>query len=286
MGPDKFTLATLINSSRVALYSIATKEAPISKEYKEIVYSLDWYPGASEQALLVSVKDRPLKLLNSDLSTRFTYTTKNYADEPFGPKLAKFNQDATEIYCGDNKRLLILNILGQQVHDLKIGGLVSDIDFNKDHSGLYAVGCFNGSIALLDSRSQQFYHEFQSLNGLTNSKFSQDGLYLISSHRNNDEMIVWDIRNSGNVLHKLKRRSKTNQRMHINIYGDYLYTGNTIGTVSCFKISTGDFVFEKLVGQRPVAEALMSQKTMITCSGARKFGENVEDGKLIVWDLG
>ena len=287
-GPAENTVLATINSTSLGLYDIEQEyPARPTMNFKETIYSTDWYPGVSENCFLLSVKNRPLKLVNSsDFSTRYTYHTRNTQDEPIAPNAVKFSLDACQIYCGDRKSLFVFDVGGDLLAKFKVNGMVSDIDFNRDHSGLYCVGCYNGLVSLLDCRSQKLYYELNTLVGLTNSKFSQDGNYLVTCHRNSSQMLVWDIRNTGEVLHRLDSDSQTCQRLHANIYKDFVYRGDVHGNALAFEISTGRKVLEKVVATRPVCEVLLSNNLMLTSSGARKFGQrDLDDGMLILWDI-
>jgi len=78
------------------------------------------------------------------------------------------------------------------------------------------------------------------MGGLTDLKFSPDGLYLYSASRMDSYIRCWDIRNTANVLYRLERPGEqTNQRISFDIScdGRWLSTGDMNGDVSFFDLT-------------------------------------------------
>lgn len=66
--------------------------------------------------------------------------------------------------------------------------------------------------------------------GVTQVKFSTDGLYLFSGGRKDPEILCWDMRNPGKILYLMNRTVTTQQKIQFDLSpnGTYLITGNTV----------------------------------------------------------
>lgn len=184
------------------------------------------------------------------------------------------------IYCGSNNMVQIFDTTrpGKDsekrptvpTRKSKKGqkGVISCLTFNPDHSDLYAAGSYLKTIGLYDARADELllllrdknhrpskkhaHHEQQSngtvpqqpnsspMGGLTDLRFSPDGLYLYSASRVDSYVRCWDIRNTATVLYRLERPGEqTNQRISFDISSDgrWLSTGDMNGDVSIFDLT-------------------------------------------------
>lgn len=75
--------------------------------------------------------------------------------------------------------------------------------------------------------------------GVTHLLFSPDAQRLYSGGRKDDDIVCWDMRFPGAVLHRLVRSVTTNQRMYFDMdsSGKYLISGNSDGSVSVWDTS-------------------------------------------------
>ena len=65
-------------------------------------------------------------------------------------------------------------------------GIISSIDFNKDKSGLFTIGQYNGLISLYDFNTFELLYSFKNTSkntGITQTTFSNDGQLLFTSAR-------------------------------------------------------------------------------------------------------
>lgn len=147
-------------------------------------------------------------------------------------------------------------------------GILSCIDFSTD--GLYAVGSYSQSIGIYDETNNELCLKLNGFEGggVTQVKFSKDGIHLFSASRHADSILCWDIRNTANTLYELPRFGRTNQRIQFDLdaSGQSLITGDTNGNVSVYDISTSNT--ENIETKQRLAYSFQANK-----------------GKLIKWDL-
>lgn len=114
-------------------------------------------------------------------------------------------------------------------------GIISCIAISPENSGLYACGSFSKSVGIYGEPKGNLLSLVEGhQGGVTHLVFSQDGHRLYSGGRKDNEIICWDMRYPGAILHKLMRFVNTNQRMYFDIdsSGKYVVSGNHDGTVS------------------------------------------------------
>jgi WD40 repeat protein len=104
------------------------------------------------------------------------------------------------------------------------------------------MGSYSQSIGIYDETNNELCLKLNGFGGggVTQVKFSKDGLYLFSASRHADSILCWDIRDSANVLYELPRPGRTNQRIQFDLdaSGKYLITGDNDGHVLLYDIST------------------------------------------------
>ncbi|KAF5832034.1 hypothetical protein DUNSADRAFT_12214 [Dunaliella salina] len=72
------------------------------------------------------------------------------------------------------------------------------------------------------------------LSGMAKVSYTRDGQYLVTGARQDDALLVWDLRYADQALYKLERDTKgTNQRISFSIEpcGRHLLTGGCAGAV-------------------------------------------------------
>jgi telomerase Cajal body protein 1 len=306
LSPDQSTV--LYQSNSIGLVDVDSKK---QLELTGIPYSLAWFPFMSKQdptlcCFVTAIKNRPVQLYDSNtLRLRYSYKTKDNADEVRAPLTVRFNLDGSKIYCGFKSELQIFGIEGEldrhiftspfQKSKDGLKGLISTIDFNPDCSGIYALGSFGGQIGLYDERNNEEFCLFRdpdgrlgTFQGITQTQFSPDGRYLLSCSRNSDNLAVWDIRNTGDILHRLCRPGLTPQRIYFDCDGENVYSGGTDGIVRCFRIATGMLVGSLKVSLASVAGCSVGENVVVTGSGQREFAlydddSVIGDCKLGLW---
>jgi WD40 repeat protein len=239
---------------------------------------------------VASTRDHPVRLFDSITGqVRTSYKTKDAQDETKSPLTCKFNLDGQKIYCGFENSIQIFDT-GRPGTDCElvkltpnrksndgIKGLIADISFNPDFSGLFAAGSYSGQIGLFDDRTNHLLLELlePTISGVTQCRFSEDGSMLFSASRACNGIRVWDIRNTTEILHTFPRISKTNQRMTFSIFEDKLYTGHQDGMVTIYNTKLFSELIEfqtdsnECVGSVSVNMKDVSQ--IVTCSGERSY---------------
>ncbi|KAJ1970549.1 hypothetical protein H4R35_005799 [Dimargaris xerosporica] len=176
-----------------------------------------WYPftnyyDPSTWCFLVSTRDHPMHLWDAYTGhVRCAYSAQDQREQVIAPTATQFNLDATKIYAGFHNHL--------QIFDIARPGLVSAIEFNPDHSGLYAVATFANTVGLYSENTNELLYlkKLPNGTGVTQVKFSPCGHYLYISNRKHQQLYCWDIRNSGEFLYHLERPLYTNQRLIFDI---------------------------------------------------------------------
>jgi WD40 repeat protein len=306
LSPDRSTL--LFHSSSIGVLEVQEQKC---QRIPHSPYSLDWFPFMNKEneitcCFVAAIKDRPVQLFDSNtLRLRYSYITKDQADEICAPLTVKMNLQGSKLYCGFESKLQIFDIQGPLVEQVLtspcrkskqgLKGLISSIAFNPDHSGIYCLGTFSGHIGLYDERNNEEFCLFRdplshpgTFLGITQVQFSPDGHYLLTCARNSNELLVWDIRGTGQVLHRLYRPGKTTQRIQFDTEKNSVYTGGTDGVVRVYDIKTASVEAEWKASESTVAGCSIRDHVLAVGTGQREFRvfedeEVIQDSKLQLW---
>jgi telomerase Cajal body protein 1 len=257
---------------------------------------------------LISTKDHPVRLIDSCTGKlRATYSTKDAADETKAPLCARFSLDGLKVYCGFENSIQIFDtgMPGTDCDLVKltptrksrdgIKGLITDVSFNPDQSGMYAVSSYSGQIGILDERSNGILLALNDPNraGVTQCRFGYDGNMLYSTARAAEGIHCWDIRNTAEILHTFPRVSRTNQRMRFALSYSQLVTGDQDGRISVYDLASTQLVSQfggdgMCVGEVSFNPADCSE--IAACEGERVFDcfdEMVKrrENKMCIWKL-
>ncbi|KAI9472107.1 MAG: WD40-repeat-containing domain protein [Benjaminiella poitrasii] len=266
----------------------------------ESIYDFAWYPAMTMQdpstcCFLTSVRDHPIQLWDLYSGTvRATYRAIDHRERFIGPNALSFNPDGSKIYCGYENMIEIFDaqtlasekrptIATRKTKRRGQNGLISCFDFT---DGYYAAGSYSRSIGLYDDTNHDLCLKLMLDNnqgsGVTQVKFSDDGLYLYSVSRQTNSVLCWDVRETENVLFELPRPGKTNQRIQLDVRSRFVVTGDTDGNVLVYDVTKGEG--DKLVSRTRVHEDLVSSVALnpvypvvATCSGQRKFQLETDD---------
>lgn len=249
------------------LYSSTSSDLKISRTWKlsASCYDYCFYPFMNSQdhascCFLTAIKDSPVQLW--DVITgklRASYIAPDHVEIIRAPNAISFNLDGSKIFCGYTNRINVFAtaIPGSSSDKIStttcrkskdgLKGIISCISFNPDYSGILAVGTFSGEIGIYDERDYSLLDLKYVKSGVSQIEFSKDGKLMITASRKSDEILVWDLRNTGQVLFSLPRNGFTNQRLKfsINSSGTCLGTGDTSGLFTCFNLDTGEKVFSE-----------------------------------------
>ncbi|KAL3895245.1 MAG: hypothetical protein SGCHY_004816 [Lobulomycetales sp.] len=235
---------------------------------------LAWFPRMSSHhpdscLFAASVRDNGIRLYNPfTRSLDATYISQDHVERLCAPHALSFSPDGKWIYAGYDSRLEIWNVdrpgydkislPTRQKYDDKGGGqsgIISCLEFNPDHSGLFACGSFSGSVGLYDQSSPSLIASLTSLGGVVQTTFSPDGTRLYTSSRKSDEIRCWDIRNTGRMLDQtLIRPGMTNQRLRFAVdpeSGRFLASGDTRGNLDIFDLQ--DFNVEAAADRQHIS---------------------------------
>jgi len=121
--------------------------------------------------------------------------------------------------------------------------------------------------------------------GITHLKFSLRDFYLFSGARRDNNILVWDIRNTIQPLRYFTRDSNTNQRMIFDVdeFGTKLIAGNRNGSIMLFDVNKGHCI--KLFGGHfdcigSIQFSPLSSEIALSGSGQRHYkvvGKHVEE---------
>lgn len=123
LSPDE---TQILSHSELGIGIHSTMDSTNLRLNSSGVYSLDWYPGMNatipgSSCFIASIKDHPLQLFDSDTGKlRYTYQTKDNADEVCAPLTSKFNLDGSRIYCGFEGSLQIFDTGGELCDVVKL----------------------------------------------------------------------------------------------------------------------------------------------------------------------
>jgi WD40 repeat protein len=312
--PDGSSIIAANNDNRIFFYPWETQQTHLQPfsviQEGESVYDVDVFPGmsildASTCCFLSSTRDHPTHLW--DVFTgqlRCTYSSFDHTDQIIAPNTVKFNLDGSRIFCGFNNLLHIFDtsIPGRQFKSIATTpkrksregqrGVISTIAFNPDKSGVYACGSYSSNIGLYDERSEGLLHLLRISGGVTQVSFSNDGQVCYASTRKEDDIICWDIRNTGDVISRFRRPGDTNQRLEFSLSPTeaWLASGDTQGDVSVFNLETNDVY--KFHGHEDSVSSVDFHPTiplLLSCSGSRRnMFEHEEmpiDNTLKIWEV-
>ena len=271
-------------------------------------YDVCFYPFMNSQdhdscCFLTSIKDSPVQLW--DVITgklRGTYNAPDHVEVIRAANSITFNLDGSKIFCGFTNRINVFNtgIPGSNSDKIAttsskrakdgLKGIISCIKFNPDYSGIFAVGTFSGEIGIYDERDYSLLDLKYLENGVSQIEFSKDGNLMITSCRKSREILVWDLRNTGQVLFRFPRNGLTNQRLKFSLdsSGNLLGTGEVNGDFSVFDLKTSEKVFSEQIYNDVCSSVAFHPflPFLTSTSGQRRQDEELDKfGQVSVWRL-
>ncbi|XP_067828299.1 telomerase Cajal body protein 1 [Heptranchias perlo] len=270
----------------------------------DTIYDYCWYPAMSSMApescfLASSSRDNPIHIWDAfygDL--RATFRPYNHLDELTAAHSLCFTPDGAQLFCGFDKMVRVFETSrpGRECEKRPTlakkqgqAGIISCIAFSPDHD-LYACASYSKTVGLYSREEGIALTILQGhQGGVTHVAFSPDGNLLYTGGRKDPEILCWDLRQPGKVLFSMLRSATTNQRMYfdLELYGRYVVSGNTEGTVSVWDITLSpaegpDSVLDPILQFHTQQDcvngiSLHPHMTLLaTTSGQRKFPEPVE----------
>ncbi|VVC27739.1 Hypothetical protein CINCED_3A019222 [Cinara cedri] len=244
-------LSILINSEdkRLRIFNIEDIEQNVSlckvNQIKEggTIYDYVWYPNFVDKNktnnLILSTSHRsPIHLWNAtDGQLEATYRVYDHVDEVAHVNSLCFNWSGEEIYSGSYGKINIFRTErpGREFIEIPTKAdlhrsIISTIAMNPVDKSMFAVGTYSKDIGIYGG-NQLMYILRGHKSGITQLKFSPDGLKLYSGSRKGDNDIVcWDLRNVGQTLYSAERTVTTNQRICFDISSDgkFLVSGKSM----------------------------------------------------------
>ncbi|KAJ8720316.1 hypothetical protein PYW07_012359 [Mythimna separata] len=217
-------------------------DSVIHKKEAGLIYDFCWFPHMNSAVpesccWLTTRQNAPIQMWDAfDGSLRCSYRGFDNADEMEPAISVTFTQDGSKIIAGYKKyiRTFVVERPGRDFAEHKIQNTASCFDTS---GNLLAVGSWNTSISLYSVHESSNYKSIGKMHGhgggVTQVKFTPDGLRLVSGARRDHRLLVWDIRYYRRPLNILSRVVDTNQRVYFDISpcGKYLVTGGTDGVL-------------------------------------------------------
>jgi WD40 repeat protein len=193
---------------------------------------------------------------------------------------------------------------GGGLGNLRQNGIISALEINPLHRTLLVAGSYSGEIGLYDlssahagySSSSGLEHKvFLDPHGVSQVKFSSDGMYLFVGLRHSEEIAIFDMRNASTPLSKLRRANGTNQKLIFDLEKVYssrwIASGDSTGNLLMWDLlippDPDTLVIEPVLQQKVAADAVNGVSMhpqwstyvpiIATVSGQRQFFFNTAE---------
>lgn len=296
-SPDGSVVAVVQSDSKFRLCSRNLEVSLLNLNTGGDVYDFDFYPGFNADAgdscsVLIGSRNRPIRLFNVGSGVAVSaYTAYSFTDEIIHPLSIRFSPQCQTILGGFPQatvRVWDVQHPGRQTRDIvfstrksKIGqkGIISAIEYFDEN--MFFAGSYSNSICMYDMRDKnaacnEIGTGTAEFGGVVQLKAKDHT--LISGHRMDTQIHVWDTRNAGTPLMSLPRIVKTHQRFEFDLFSvnekKLLLTGDHYGDLTMFDLShDGDIVFQKNISKSVplVSVSVASDGTVATASGMRHF---------------
>lgn len=294
-SPDGSVVAAVKSDSQFRVYSRDLEVPLLNLNSGGDVYDFDFYPGFSadigaSRSVLIGSRNRPIRLFNVGSGVAVSaYTAYSFAEEIIHPLSIRFSPQCQTILGGfPQATVRVWNVQhpGRQTREIvfstrksKTGqkGIISAIEYCDEN--IFYAGSYSNSICMYDMRDKNICVEIGTgteFGGVVQLKAKDHA--LISGHRMDTQIHVWDMRNPGTPLMSLPRIVKTQQRFEFALYSvsdkQLLLTGDHYGDLTVFDLSKdGEIVFQKNISENVplVSVAAASDGTLATASGMRHF---------------
>ena len=274
-----------------------------------------------------TAQGQPIHLLDAfDGSLKNTFKIHDQVDEVTTARCLCFSPQGDQIYAGLKNEIRVFRVdnPGRDCDTVKtfskqdggLSGIVSALCSNPALSKVYAAGSYGRGVAVYHEQSAVCYLDGQR-GGVTHLQFTPDGTKLVVGGRKDPEILIWDMRNPGQLFAVLNRRVETNQRIYFDVdpSGRYLASGSTDGSLTVWNLDAVDnsststpyklkVAFEKskihsdcvngvsFHPYRPLLATSCGQRHLTSEfvfssdeDGEEKSEENSKESSLNVWDL-
>lgn len=174
---------------------------------------------------------------------RCSYRGYNSVDEVESALSVLFSPDGQEVIGGYKKSIKVFrtDVPGRDCYSIPIKSPSSALACSLVHN-IVAVGSWSTTISLYDKRDL-FQGEFCQMNdhrgGITYLRFLEQKNVLISGARKDNDLLLWDLRNTHAPLGKLFRNVDTNQRVYFDVSYDekWIISGDTSGIIHAWNLN-------------------------------------------------
>ncbi|CAK4659257.1 hypothetical protein LEN26_005519 [Aphanomyces euteiches] len=268
VSPDGLCVLSNSDDNVMRLFEVepSVQEATLEMHEGGTVYDFQWYPymNSDDPATCVFATTshaHPIHLWDAYTGElRASYRAYDHLDELTTAYSVAFNATGDKLFCGFDRTIRFFDV-SQPSRDFSTRalsktkksrhgqrGIISSINFNPDHSKMYAAGSYGGSTCIYDENTGEMFMGLEGHNGqgITQVQFTPDGRYLLTGARKNNVINVWDIRNTMQILHTFEREAPTNQRIAFDIHmgSRYVITGSADCRVRMYDLFSGELVSE------------------------------------------
>ena len=259
-SPDGLCLLVCNNDRKLRIFELP-KEADwqpvLTMQESGTIYDYTWYPLMDSTQpttcfLAVTAQHQPVHIYDAyNGKIRATFRVYNHLDEVEAARSLAFSPQGDKLYAGlkNEVRVFDVNVPGRECETRKTytkqdggtAGIVSSIAVNPAMSQVYAVGTYAKDLGVyVEPEGQALCYLEGQKGGITHLAFSGDGTKLVAGGRKDCELLVWDMRNPGQLYSTLTRQVSTNQRIYFDIdsSGSYLCSGSTNGNLTIWNLSS------------------------------------------------
>jgi WD40 repeat protein len=259
-----------------------------------------WLCARSRRSLhagyFTAPRDQPIHCRSLDGELATTYRPINHLDEISAAVSLCFSVDGSTIYAGGISALRVFDIQrpGKQVRSLTLAtrrarkgsaqkGLIGCIAVPQAASSLVACGSYGRSVCVYDLDAEksanrpQLWLLDEGMGGVTHIEWPDEN-FLVSGHRADPWLRVWDLRYPAEPVFRLPRSCKTQQRLLFDAREDLVVSGDDSGVVHAYSLATGEVTGSVRCSTAPVVAARWSPAgdLVLTSTGTRSFRHDLD----------
>eukprot|EP00400_MALV-I_sp_L67-5_P000044 gene43-702_t len=269
----------------------------------ECVFDFTWVPpvlGSScvePMRFLKSSRDQPIHLVGATSGTiEASFLPTNHLFEHTSAYSLECNNHNSLLVAGFDSKIMFfdLNRPGQQYETRVLStrkqsggismqkGIISAVRFcDEKNTDIFACGSYNRSICLYSKSIKKTCLQVGAnctFGGVTQLEWVGSNL-LISGHRKDNKVRVWDTRNSQVPVTTIDRTSESCQRNAFSVVRNLVLAGDNNGVVRAFSLEKNSFVGEGLQAHRRPVVSVSANNNF--SHNAMKGGPNNNNNNLI-----
>ena len=293
MISSSFVVSECITSIRVVpsespMFSLVTEGMNgmeiWTKECKKIgkinaggeVFDHQFYPGPSPSpTVLISSRRRPVQLINTVTgSVLSAYPAYSCTDEIVHAFSLSWSPACQSILGGFSACIKVWDVQrpGKQIRDIPFEGIVGATKYTNEQT--VVGGTYSGRVGLFDVREKGrgFFLTTEKSGGVFQLEIFND--LIVSGHRKDKYIRVWDIRSPESPLFILPREVKNYQKYQFAITESVLFTGDQNGMFTGFDLKKGgEICIQKTLSTSPLVVVAATKDWIVTGSGQRTFSK-------------